>query len=145
MQAVILQVEEGKQARAELEKEIKSREGDFTKRKEELDKMNKDWQAQAAVMSEEARLGKQKDFQEKFLSLRNDEMAFRDDVKRKEQKATQAIAAKVEAIVQKIAKEKSLEAVFELSSAGLVYLNNPVDLTKDVVTAYSKQPKTAKK
>jgi outer membrane protein len=145
MQAVILNVQEGKDARAALEKEIKGKEGDFTKRREELDKMNKEWQGQAALMSEEARLTKQKDFQEKFLSLRNDEQAFRDDVKRKEQKATQAIAGKVEGMVQKLAKDKGLEVVFEINSAGLLYVNDPVDLTKDVIDAYAKASAPPKK
>lgn len=141
MQAIILNVAEGKDARAALEKEIKAKEGEFTKRREELDKMNKEWQGQAALMSEEARMNKQKEFQEKFMSLRNDDGAFRDEVKKKEQKATQAIAAKVEGIVQKIAKDKALEIVFEINSAGLLYLNQPVDLTKEVIDAYGKAPK----
>ena len=141
MQAVILNVEEGKAARGELEKEIKAKEADFNKRHEELDKMNKDWQSQSALMSEEARLNKQKEFQEKFLAMRNDEMGFRDEVKRKEQKATQGIAAKVEGIVQKMAKAKDIDVVFEVNSAGLLYVNQPVDLTKDVIEAYGKQPK----
>jgi outer membrane protein len=139
MQAIILNVEEGKSARAELEKKIKAKEVEFNKRREELDKMNKDWQTQSALMSEEARLNKQKEFQEKFLALRNDEMAFRDSVKGDEQKATQGIAAKVESLVQKMAKEKSLDAVFEINNAGLLYINQPVDLTKDVIQAYGKK------
>lgn len=141
MQAIILNVQEGKDARAVLEKEIKAKEAEFTKRREELDKMNKDWQGQAALMSEEARMGKQKEFQEKFMSLRNDDGAFREEMKRKEQKATQAIAGKVEGIVQKVAKEKSLDIVFEVNSAGLLYVNQPVDLTKEVIEAYGKAPK----
>ncbi len=141
MQAVILNVQEGKDARAALEKEIKGKEGEFTKRREELDKMNKDWQGQAALMSEEARMSKQKEFQEKFMSLRNDEGAFRDDVKKKEQKATQGIASKVEVIVQKMSKDKGLEIVFEVNSAGLLYINQPVDLTKEVIDQYSKAGK----
>lgn len=145
MQAIILNVEDGKTARADLEKEIKGKEGEFTKRREELDKLNKDWQGQAALMSEEARMAKQKDFQEKFMSLRNDEGAFRDDVKRKEQKATQAIAAKVEGLVQKMAKDKGLEVVFEVNSAGLLYINQPVDITKEVIDAYGKAPAPKKK
>lgn len=145
MQAIILNVAEGKDARAALEKEIKAKEGEFNKRREELDKMNKDWQGQAALMSEEARMTKQKEFQEKFLSLRNDDQAFRDDVKKKEQKATQSIAAKVEVLVQKLAKEKSLDVVFEVNSAGLLYLNQPVDLTKEVIDTYGKPAAAPKK
>ncbi len=144
MQAIILNVEDGKTARTDLEKEIKGKEGEFTKRREELDKLNKDWQGQAALMSEEARMAKQKDFQEKFMSLRNDEGAFRDEVKRKEQKATQSIAAKVEGIVQKMAKEKGLDVVFEVNSAGLLYVNQPVDITKDVIDVYAKAGPKAK-
>ena len=139
MQAVILNVEEGKSARADLEKKIKGKEQDFNKRRDELDKMNKDFQGQSALMSEEARLNKQKEFQEKFLALRNDEMSFRESVKQDEQKATQGIAAKVEGIVQKMAKEKSLEVVFEVNNAGLLYLAEPVDLTKAVIDAYGKK------
>jgi outer membrane protein len=139
MQAVILNVDEGKNARAELEKKIKAKEAEFGKRRDELDKMNKDFQGQSALLSEEARLNKQKEFQEKFLAMRNDEMAFRDQVKQDEQKATQGIAAKVEAIVKKMAAEKSLDVVFEINNAGLLYLAQPVDLTKDVIAAYGKK------
>lgn len=139
MQAVILNVAEGKAARADLEKKIKAKESEFNKKREELDKMNKDFQTQSTLISEEARLNKQKDFQEKFLALRNDEMSFRESMKRDEQKATQGIAAKVEVIVQKMAKDKGLEIVFEINNSGLLYLNQPVDLTKDVIDAYGKK------
>jgi outer membrane protein len=139
MQAVILNVEEGKAARAEIEKKIKAKETEFGKRRDELDKMNKDFQGQSALLSEEARLNKQKEFQEKFLAMRNDEMAFREQVKQDEQKATQGIAAKVEGMVKKMSAEKGLEVVFEINNAGLLYLAQPVDLTKDVIAAYGKK------
>lgn len=139
MQAVIMNVAEGKAARADLEKKIKSKEVEFNKKREELDKMNKEFQSQSALISEEARINKQKDFQEKFLALRNDEMSFREGIKRDEQKATQWIAAKVEGIVQKMAKDKGLEAVFEINNAGLLYLSQPVDLTKEVIDSYGKK------
>lgn len=146
MQAVILNVEEGKSARSDLEKEIKSKEADFQKKKEELDKLNKDWQSKAALLTEEARANKQKEFQEKFMQYRNDEMAFRDEIKRKEQKATQGIAIKVAGMVEKMASEKKLEIVFETNSAGLLYVQAPLDMTKEVIDRYTKEkPKTPEK
>lgn len=140
MQQVILTVEEGKQARAALETEIKGKETELLKRKEELDKMNKDWKDQAALLSEDARMKKQQEFQEKFLSLRNDEMEFQQSIKRREQKATQQIAVKVAQVVDSIARQKKLGAVFETNSAGLLYLESPVDLTQDVIAEYAKRP-----
>ena len=145
MQSIILTVEEGKNARADLEKQIKSKEAEFMKQKDELDKMNNEWKNQASILSEEARMKKQQEFQEKFLALRNAEMEFQNDIKRKEQKATQSIAMKVAGLVEKMAKEKKLEAVFETNSAGLLYLESPVDLTKEVIDRYAKDAKPAKK
>ena len=145
MQSVILTVEEGKAARSDLEKQIKEKEKELQKQKEELDKMNDAWKNQASILSEEARMGKQKEFQEKFMALRNSEMEFQSEIKRKEQKATQAIAVKVAALVEKMSKEKKLTAVFETNSAGLLYLENPVDMTKEVIENYGKEAKTAKK
>ncbi len=65
MQAVILAVDEGKKARAELEAEIKAKEKEFEEKKKGLDKLNEDWKKQAAMLSESARMQKQQEFQEK--------------------------------------------------------------------------------
>lgn len=143
MQNVILNVSEGKQAREKLEKEIKAKEKDLLKQKQELDKMNEEWKSQAPLLSETARMQKQQEFQEKFLNLRNQEMAFQGEIKKKEQSATQKIAVSVTQIVSKMAEESGYEAVFETSSSGLLYLKDPVDLTKDVIAAYEEQSKKA--
>ncbi len=141
MQQVILTVEEGKAARAQLESEIKAKETELTKQKEELDKLNNEWKSQAALLSEEARMKKQQEFQEKFMALRNAEMEFQANIKRKEQKVTQQIAMKVAQVVDKIARAKKLNAVFEMNSAGLLYLDAPQDLTQEVITEYGKDSK----
>lgn len=141
MQSIILTVEDGKAARAALEKEIKAKEAELTVKKEELDKMNKEWKEQSALLSEDARLKKQQEFQEKFMALRNTEQEFQSEIKRKEQKATQEIAVKVAQVVERLSREKKLAAVFETNSAGLLYLENPVDLSKEVIAEYSKKAK----
>ena len=138
MQAVILNVDEGKKARASLEKEIKAKEKELLGRKQELDKMNKDWKEQAPLLSEQARMKKQQEFQQKFMALRNDEMKFQGEIKRKEQLATQKIAVSVGKFVNDLAKNRGYEMVFEANSAGLLYLKNPADLTKEVIDKATK-------
>ena len=139
MQTVILSVNEGKEARAKLEKEIRKKEESFKKAKAELDKLNQSWKQQAPLLSESARMEKQKEFQEKFLGLRNEEMTFQAEIKRKEQKATQKIAVRITKLVNKIAEERGYEMVFETNSSGLIYLKSPVDLTDEVVQAFEAQ------
>src|SRR5688572_5791785 len=139
MQSVILNVDEGKQARGRLEKEIEKKEKELAEKKKELDKMNEEWKTQAAVLSEAARMQKQQEFQEKFMGLRNDEMTFQQEMKREEQKVTQQIAVKVQKLVEKMAKEQKLEAVFESNTSGLLFLQDPIDLTEKVIAQYAKE------
>ena len=149
MQSIILNVSEGKAARSELEKAIKAKETELKSKKTELDKLNKEWKNQAAILSEQAKMQKQQEFQQKFIALRNEEMGFQQEIKKKEQAATQKIAMKVTQLVNEIAEKRGFEMVFETSSAGLVYLKNPVDLTPEVTKTYeaqtSKKAKSAKK
>jgi hypothetical protein len=42
-------------------------------------------------------------------------------------------------VVDQIARNKKLVAVFETNSAGLLYLETPVDLTQEVITEYGKK------
>jgi outer membrane protein len=106
--------------------------------------MNEDWKKQAALLSEQARMDKQKEFQEKFLKLRQAEMDFQEEIKRKEQQETQKIAMKVAEMVDSLAKGEKLEAVFETNTAGLLYLANPVDLTDKVIKMYDEKKPAAK-
>ncbi|MBI2602788.1 MAG: OmpH family outer membrane protein [Deltaproteobacteria bacterium] len=137
MQRIILTVDEGKEARSKLEAEIKAKESEFLKQKQELDKMNKDWKDQSPLLSEEARIRKQQEFQEKFVQLRNSEMEFQAEIKKKENQETQKIAVKVSGLVTTLADEKKLDAVFETNSSGLMYAKQRVDLTEDVIKKYN--------
>lgn len=145
MQMVILSVEEGRQARKKLEQEIKKKEKVLLKSKQELEKLNKEWQSQSPLLSDAAKLKKQQKFQEKFVNLRNSELEFQADIKRREQKATKDIAIKVADLVEEMAVDMGLDAVFETNSAGLLYLKDPVNLTARVIEKYNKTYKVAKK
>ena len=138
MQRIILSVAEGKAERKKLEQAIKSKEKELRAAKEELEKLNKDWQSQAPLLSDQAKLEKQKTFQEKLISLRNAEMEFHADIKRKEQNATKHIADRVAILVDKIATKENFIMVFETSTSGLLYLKDPVDITARVIAAYDK-------
>ena len=139
MQKVILTVKEGLEARKKLEKEFKAKQEGLVQQKKELEQLNKQWQGQASLLSDKAKVEKQQEFQEKFMSFRNSEMQFQNELKQKEAQATQKIAGKAAVMTEKLAKTKGLKAVFESNSAGLIYLEKPVDLTDDLIKAYDKK------
>ena len=141
MQRIILSVDDGKSAKAALEKEVKAKQEEFQKIHTELDKLNKEYNDQAPLLSEEARLRKQQEFQTKFNDSRVAEMNFQEQMKQKESQATQKIAMNVTGLVDGIAKVQNFDAVFELNSSGLVFLRNPVDLTEQVIKTYNETAK----
>lgn len=141
MQKIIVSVQEGKSARTALEKEIKEKEKTLMEQKAELDKMNEEWKSQAALLSDDAKMKKQQEFQQKVMNLRNEEMKFQGEIKQKENEATQKIAIKVSQLVNDMAKDKKLEAIFEVNSSGLLYLQDPIDLTDEVIKAYDGKKK----
>lgn len=145
IQRVILTVEEGKTARNELESEIKAKQADFLKQKKELEKLNEDWKNQSALLSEQARRDKQMEFQNKFMNLNMEEKKFEQSLKRREAEATQKIAVKVASMVNKMAKDRKLKVVFEANSSGLIYVEDPVDLTADVIKNYDLEAKKVSK
>jgi outer membrane protein len=139
MQEIILSVPDGKAAREALEKEIKEKESYFQKKKQELDKLQEDFNKQQSLLSEEAKIEKQKEFQNKFMALRSEEMEFQRHIKEKEVEETQRIATKAAKIVDKLAQDNNLDEVREANQAGLVYIKNPRDLTKEVIAVYNSQ------
>lgn len=145
IQAVILNVEEGKAARAKLEKEIKNQEKTLKKRRGEIEKIGKEMQAKMALMSNEARMKKQKEVQAKLMKWRKDEYEFQSSIKKRENQATQQIAIRIAKLSEKISSEKKLALVFEANSSGLLYVANPINLTKEIIERYPKFVKTLPK
>ena len=69
MQRALLEVEEGKKAKAALEKMKKSRQGDLDARQTELRKMQKDLEAQKAFMKADVKQAKEREFGKKLQEL----------------------------------------------------------------------------
>ena len=59
MQAAILQTEEGKNAKAKIEKEAESKRQDILNQEKDLKKLDDEFQAQQAVLSDDAKKSKQ--------------------------------------------------------------------------------------
>jgi outer membrane protein len=136
MQKVILEVAEGKEAVAQLRKEISAKEKELTRSKDSLEGLGEELKKQSPLLSEDAKARKQRDFQEKLFEFRQAEAAFQNEIKQKEQQATSDIASKASRIVQDLAQTSHLSAVFEASSMALLYVDSPEDLTSKVIARY---------
>lgn len=145
MQSAILQTEEGKAAKGKIEKEAEDKRKGLVSQQNELKKLDEELQAQSAILSEDAKASKQRDFQTKLQNFRTAQMNFEQEVRGKEMQETQKIYQKLIQVVNDIAKKKNIDLVFERGAGALIYAASADDITKDVVTAYNAKFKASKK
>lgn len=144
MQSAILQTEEGKAAKAKIEKEAEDKRKDLLSQQNELKKLDEELQAQSAVLSEEAKSTKQKDFQAKYQNFRTAQMNFEQEVRGKEMQETQKIIQNLSKVVDEIAKKRKFDLVFERNAGALLYASKIEDITPEVVATYNSRHKVKK-
>lgn len=114
----------------ELETEFKIKQGEFLKLKSELEK-------QAALLSDNAKEEKIKEYQQSATALQQ----FKQDAQRKLQqedgKKTQAILKELTEILKKFGKDGGYTLIVERSEGGVIYADDKVDdLTDKLIKAY---------
>jgi outer membrane protein len=114
----------------EYENEFKIKQGEFLKLKSELEK-------QAALLSDNAKQEKIKEYQksgEELQKLQND---VRRKLQQEDEKRTQLILGELSTILQKFGKDGGYTMILERSEGGLVYVaESVVDLTDDLIKKY---------
>ena len=145
MQAAILQTDEGKAAKVKIEKEAQSKRDALIKQQDDLNNLGQEFQAQQAVLSDESKLEKQKEIQNKMQSLRTAQLSFEQEMRRKEMEETQKIIETLQKIIDEVAKKKGYEMVFERGSGALLYASAIQDITPEVVKIFNERSKVKAK
>lgn len=139
LQRALLEVDEGRAAKARLKKmlednqrEIDQEQGVLRQEKALLDK-------QASAMSEETRLRKETELQQKIFALAQKWEANQKEMVLKERTELQTIFAKMDPIIAEIAQNEGFTMVFEKTDSGLIYAPGQLDLTNQLVREYNKR------
>ena len=136
-QQVILSVPEGIRARKALEEEVAARQKELLQKRKELEALGKEWEQKSALLSDKAKQQKAVELQSKMAALREGELKLQQDMREKEAEATREILVKINKQVKILAEKKKLFAVFDSSRAAIVYMRDYVDITDDVILAFS--------
>ncbi len=114
----------------ELETEFKIKEGDFLKLKGELE-------TQAALLSDEAKQVKLKEYQKKVADLQKFQQEAQRKLQQEDGKRTQLILKDLSEILQKFGKDGGYSLIVERSEGGLIYFAEDIDdLTDKLIKAY---------
>jgi outer membrane protein len=136
-QRVLLEVEDGKAAKARLQKWLEARQKEIDSQQEALRKEKETLDKQASAMSEETRIQKATDLQKKVYDLAQKWEKSRSEAAEKERKEMEPIIAKIDEVITRIAERDGLGMVFEKRDSGLVFARSQYDLTNEVIRTYN--------
>ena len=84
--------------------------------------MQEDFQKQSLVMSDKAKMDKERELQEKIMKLQQKSLGFQKEIQEMENKMKGPIIDRVREIVTSVSKSEKLDVTFEASTAPVVYM-----------------------
>lgn len=137
VQRIVEESAVGKEARARL---VKAQEEKFTEGKkmaDELEALRKQLSTQAATISDAKRSELQKQIEDKQVQLQRfqaDAQQQLDELKRKE---LEALEKQVMPLINELGRELKLKMIFNKFQSGLVYADEAVDVTDEVLKRFN--------
>jgi outer membrane protein len=125
-----------KRAQAEIRQKAESLEAELRKLGEEIQKLQQDYQTQAAMLTPEAKAQKEQDLQAKMQNFAARRSAIQNEIAGTEKAAMEPIINKMEAVLKTLAQQKHYSLVMELRL--VPYHDSSVpDITNDVIKAFN--------
>lgn len=141
LQRALVEIDEGRNAKARLQKMLEDKQKELDKEQEGLRKEQEVLQKQASAMSEETRTQKAMELQKKVYDLAQKWEKGKAEMAQKERTELQSIFNKMDPIIAQIAQREGFSMVLEKSDSGLVWAQGSLDLTNELVRLYNAQAK----
>lgn len=141
LQRAILEVDEGKRAKAALKTEFEKKQKLLNQKEEELMRLKGQIEAKASVSNDDATRTQVLEFQNKLMELKQVYVKEQQALQEKEQEALSGITEKMRKIVQEIGTEGKYTLILEVQDSRLLYAKPHLDLTNEVIRKYNARHK----
>ncbi|QAT84145.1 MAG: OmpH family outer membrane protein [Myxococcaceae bacterium] len=148
LQRVLVEVDDGKAAKARLQKWLEDRQKEIDKEQDALRKEKDTLDKQASAMSEATRTQKATELQKKVMELAQKYERSRAEAANKERQEMEPIVNRIDQVIASIAQREGLGLVLDKRDSGIVFALAEYDISNEVVRNYnsaSKKPAPAAK
>ncbi len=139
LQRALGEVGEGIVAKNRLKTEIDTRKAELERENKKLREDSMVLDRQSSAMSEEVRVQKMKELQQRLMSISEKGQKLQMEFVDKERVELKKIFDRMDPIVASIAQREGLSVVFEKSDSGLVYALPSMDVTDELVRTYNEK------
>jgi len=141
MQKVMLESDKGKEAKKTLTSEADRLKKALDSKQEELQKLKDALEKQSATITPEARVEKEKQYQNKLKDYQRLYNDYQTDLQQKDMELTQRILKDIEEIIMNIGEKEKYTMILEKNQAGILFANPAVDITNKVINLYNEKLK----
>jgi outer membrane protein len=143
LQRVLLEVDDGKAAKARLQKWLDDRQKEIDREQEALRKEKDVLDKQASAMSEETKIQKATELQKKVMELAQKYERSRTEAANKERQELEPIINKIDQVIATIAERDGLGYVLDKRDSGIVFALSQYDISNEVIRSYNAAKKAA--
>jgi len=139
VQKVLISVSQGQGVRDQLKKAFDEKQKILKDEEDKIRKLQDDYQKKASVLNEKEKGKKEREIQDKIVSIQQKTANFQKEIQDMEQKLKTPILEKVKAIVDDVAKSSEVDLVYEAATAPILFAKEEKDLTDEVIKSYNKK------
>ena len=135
LERILREAPAAQQAQKKLEQEFAPKAQDLSRRSEQLKKMQENLDRNAVTMPDSERQNREREFGDANRDFQRRQREFNEDLAKERKDAFEAVIARANQAVRKIAEAEKLDAVFQ--SEQVVWASNRIDITDKVIKALS--------
>jgi len=146
MQAVLDRSKAGQKARGALKEKFAGRQEELAKEEQAIRQMQQELAREQALMSQAMLDKKNAEIKERIAAFEQKASAAQREFVQEQTKLGNQILEPAQALITVLAKEKRVGAIFERRQSGLLYVDESLDLTDEVIKrldAKQKEPPAA--
>jgi len=139
------ETEDGRKAKAKLEKLFAKRQKSFTDKQNKLKQMKESIEKQQNVLDRSVLAKKVEQYQKAVMELQGTYMEFQRELQAKEADLTKDILSRMKAIMKRVGQKEGYAVILERTEAGVVFIPSSYDLTDVLIQRYNAEHKGGSK
>ncbi|MGZ3688449.1 MAG: OmpH family outer membrane protein [Bdellovibrionota bacterium] len=137
MERALQNVEAGRKAKSQLEKEAINKKKELEGEEASIKKMGEELKKQSMVLSDDARAKKQAELQERYLKFQEKGARTQMEFQQRQQELITPIVSKLKTIITDLSKKRGYTVILEKNENTVLFSQDKDDLTNEVISAFN--------
>jgi outer membrane protein len=129
----------GQSAKEEIGKKVQQFEGQVTQRQNELRRLKEDLERQAALLSDDARSAREREYQQKLRDFQRYTKDLQEELQQKDAEFTRRILEELFEVITEFGAKEGYTVILERTESSLLYASEDADLTDRIIEAYNQR------